>query len=408
MNTLKLFTLVKLEDGTEARVPFPNSVEQAEISTYEYSAARMGGAPSITAKILHRFCLDKFWTENQFVEFNGEKFFVRETPSSSKDNNDSRYEHDVTFRHERFVLENVYMIDAVQKGDSNEASISDKYVSNSTKFVFWGDINEIVGRFNACLLYAGLGGKNDGSGYYVVVDEGVSSDELLVSFEDKFFSEALQEIFNTFKLPYYWKGKVCHVGVSPEPASQLFEYGADNALLSIEKQNTNQGYCNRATGVGSADNIPYYYPNEESSGTTHPHAVSSNDGTTGNKGITNDKLIEVIDEDKFSKLAQCLQSEAPWDNYGIIYSGHDDSCQFYVEKMRIKVLDYPKAYDLDGWFGSRILYNVYRHIEVPSDCWKYEGVLDDKHYVTATCNQWKFQVEMYADYIRKKIGYGAT
>ena len=309
MNTLKLFTLVKLEDGTEARVPFPNSVEQAEISTYEYSAARMGGAPSITAKILHRFCLDKYWNEKQFVEFNGEKYFVRETPSSSKDNNDSRYEHDVTFRHERFVLENVYMIDAVQKDDSDETSIPNKYVSNSTKFVFWGDINELVGRFNACLLYAGLGGKNDGSGYYVVVDEGVSSDELLVSFEDKFFSEALQEIFNTFKLPYYWKGKVCHVGVSPEPVSQLFEYGADNALLSIEKQNTNQGYCNRATGIGSADNIPYYYPNEESSGTTHPHAVSSNDGTTGNKGITNDKLIEVIDKDKFSKLTPCIITE---------------------------------------------------------------------------------------------------
>ena len=408
MNTLKLFTLVKQEDGKESWNPFPNEVEQAEISTYEYSAARMGGAPSITAKILHRFCLDKFWTENQFVEFNGEKFFVRETPSSSKDNNDSRYEHDVTFRHERFVLENVYMIDAVQKDDSDETSISGKYVSNSPKFVFWGDINELVGRFNACLLYAGLGGKNDGSGYYVVVDEGVSSEELLVPFEDKFFSEALQEIFNTFKLPYYWKGKVCHVGVSPEPASQLFEYGAQNALLSIEKQNTNQGYCNRATGVGSADNIPFYYPNEEISGTTKPHAVSSKDGTTGNKGITDDKLIDVIDEDKFSKLAQCLQSEAPWDNYGIIYSGHDDSCQFSVEKMRIKVLDYPKAYDLDVLYGSRILYKVYRHIELPSDCWKYEGVLDDKHYVTATCNQWEFQVEMYADYIRKKIGYGAT
>ena len=410
MNTLKLFTLVKLEDGTEAREPFPNSVEQAEISTYEYSAARMGGAPSITAKILHRFCLDKLWTENQFVEFNGEKFFVRETPSSSKDNNDSRYEHDVTFRHERFVLENVYMIDAVQKNDSDAMPATDKYVSNSTKVVFWGDINEFVGRFNACLLYAGLGGKNDGSGYYVVVDEGVSSEELLVSFEDKFFSEALQEIFNTFKLPYYWEGKVCHVGVSPEPVSQLFEYGYDNALLSIEKQNSNQGYCNRATGVGSADNIPYYYPNEESSGTTKPHAVSSIDGTTGNKGITDDTLIDVIDENKFSKLAQCLQSEAPWNEYGIIYSGFEDSCQFSVDRIRIKVLNYPTAYDLDGGFyGGRILYNVYRHIDLPSDCWKYEGVLPHKkHYVTATCNEWEYQVKRYTDYLRRKIGYGAT
>ena len=237
------------------------------------------------------------------------------------------------------------MIDAVKEDAIDTTNVAKKYVRNSTKFVFWGDINELVGRFNACLLYAGLGGKNDGIGYYVVVDEGVRSEELLVSFEDKFFSEALQEIFNTFKLPYYWEGKVCHVGVSPEPVSQLFEYGSDNALLSIEKQNSNQGYCNRATGVGSADNIPYYYPNDASSDTTKPHAVSSEDGTTGNRGITDDTLIDVIDENKFSKLAQCLPTEKPWNNYGIIYSGNDNSCQFSVDRIRIKVLNYPIAYD---------------------------------------------------------------
>lgn len=388
MNTLKLFTYVKLGDGTEARVPFPNSVEQAEISTYEYSAARMGGAPSITAKISHRFCLDKYWNEKQFVEFNGDKYFVRDTPSSSKNNEDSRYEHDVTFLHERFVLENVYMIDAVQEDYTETGSDAKKYVSNSTKVVFWGDINEFVARFNACLLFAGLGGKNDGSGYYVVVDEGVSSDELLVSFEDKFFSEALQEIFNTFKLPYYWEGKVCHVGVSPEPVSQLFEYGAQNALLSIEKSNTNQGYCNRATGVGSADNIPYYYPNEASSATTKPHAVSPVDGTTGNTGITDDDKIEIIDENKFSKrIAQCLPAEAPWNNYGIIYSGFENSCQFSVDRIRIKVLNDPAAYDFDGinW-GSDFPRNIYWNFEIPEYCWKYEGIKYYRRPVTSTCN----------------------
>lgn len=404
MNTLKLFTLVNLEDGTEARVPFPNNVEQAEISTYEYSASRMGGAPSITAKISHRFCLDKYWNEKQFIEFNGEKYFVRDTPSSSKNNDDSRYEHDVTFLHERFVLENVYMIDAVQEDDLDTMPVADKYVSNSTKVVFWGDINEFVARFNACLSFAGLGGKNDGSGYYVVVDEGVSSDELLVSFEDKFFSEALQEIFNTFKLPYYWEGKVCHVGVSPEPVSQLFEYGAQNALLSIEKSNTNQGYCNRATGVGSADNIPYYYPNEESSATTKPHAVSSVDGTTGNMGITDDTLIEVINENDFSsKLKGCLPSDKPWDNYGIIYSGHDNSCQFSVDRTRIKVLNYPTAYEwaLSNW-GSDFPRNIYWNFEIPEYCWKYEDVNNEKHSVTSTCNEFRIQtIDMY-DYFRSK------
>lgn len=404
MNTLKLFTLVKLEDGTEARVPFPNNVEQAEISTYEYSAARMGGAPSITAKISHRFCLDKFWNEKQFVEFNGDKYFVRDTPSSSKDNDDSRYEHDVTFLHERFVLENVYMIDAVQEDYTDTGSDAKKYVSNSTKVVFWGDISEFVARFNACLLYAGLGGKDDGSGYYVVVDEGVSSDELLVSFEDKFFSEALQEIFNTFKLPYYWKGKVCHVGVSPEPVNQIFEYGADNALLSIEKSNTNQGYCNRATGVGSSENIPYYYPNDASSATTKPHAVSSVDGTTGNTGITDDKLIEIIDENKFSKLKPCIPSDNPWNEYGIIYSGFENSCDFSVLDVRLKVMNELVAWDLSGiYWGSQFPEYLYNHSDIPSDCWKYE-YFDKltKYHVAATCNEYDFLRYNYWDYYKSK------
>ena len=401
MNTLKLFTLVNIGDGTEARVPFPNSVEQAEISTYESSAARMGGAPSITAKISHRFCLDKYWNEKQFVEFNGDKYFVRDTPSSSKNNEDSRYEHDVTFLHERFVLENVYMIDAVQKDDIDSMPVADKYVSNSTKVVFWGDINELVARFNACLLFAGLGGKNDGSGYYVVVDEGVSSDELLVSFEDKFFSEALHEIFNTFKLPYYWKGKVCHVGASPDPVNHIFEYGAQNALLSIEKSNTNQGYCNRATGVGSADNIPYYYPNDASSATTKPHAVSSVDGTTGNRGITDDTLIDIIDENKFSKLAQCLPEEKPWNEYGIMYSGFENSCQFSVDRTRIKVLNYPTAYEqFSGCWGADFLRHLYRREDIPENCWKYEDVSMEKHYVSATCNDYDEQATHWWDYLR--------
>ena len=400
MNNLKLFTLVKLEDGTEARVPFPNNVEQAEISTYEYSAARMGGAPSITAKISHRFCLDKYWNERQFVEFNGEKYFVRDTPSSSKDNDDSRYEHDVTFLHERFVLENVYMIDAVKEDAIDTTNAAKKYVSNSTKVVFWGDINEFVARFNACLLYAGLGGKDDGSGYYVVVDEGVSSEELLVSFEDKFFSEALQEIFNTFKLPYYWKGKVCHVGVSPEPVNQLFEYGADNALLSIEKSNTNQGYCNRATGVGSAENIPYYYPNDASSATTYPHAVSSEDGTTGNKGITKDSEIEVINENDFYKIKECLQSEIPLKEHGIIYSGFENSCEFSVLDIKLKMLNEPSAWNC-GWSGADYLYYVYWHYNIPSEDWNYVEILKGvKDYFTATCNNYKVSTFNYWDHIR--------
>lgn len=315
MNVLKIYTLN--EGGTST--PFPNEYEQAVFDDYEYTASRMGGAPSITAKIKHRLCLDNLWTEKQYVEFRGCKYFVRDTPSSSKDNNDTRYEHEVTFLHERFVLENVYMLDSVFTDEKHPDAQpeTDKYVSNSTKVVFWGDVHEFVGRFNACLYAAGLGGSEESGGFYVVVDEGVTSEETLVAFEDKFFSEALQEIFNVFKLPYYWVGNCCHIGLAPEELSEVFEYGAENALLSIEKQNNNQGYCNRATGVGSSDNIPYYYPNVQAPDVTIPHAVE------GNKGITEDSSLSLIADEnamkRWNDMESVADNESPWANRGIAY-----------------------------------------------------------------------------------------
>ena len=323
MSTLKIFTLTEKQDGTIISVPFPNEVEQAEICDYEYTANRMGGAPSLTAKISYSYPLDDLWNEKQYVEFNGVRLFVRDTPNGKIDNSTGRYEHEITFLHERFVLENVYMLDSVYTDGSNPDNQpnADKYVSNSTKVIFWGDINEFVSRFNACLLAANLGGKADGNGYYVVVDDGVKSDELLISFEDKYFSEALQEIYNTYKLPYYWEGKVCHIGTAPAPISEIFEYGEDNALLSIEKTNTNQGYFNRATGTGSSDNIPNYYPRTTSPNTTVPVYLDKDDNI-----IETD--IHIIDQTKFEKLESVVDEGYPWKGQGIKYGGGEESVEF--------------------------------------------------------------------------------
>lgn len=342
MNLLKIYTLVTNPDGTTTQVPFPNEYEQAEIGEYELSGVRMGSAPSIQAKILHRLCLDDLWTEQQFVEFRGERYFVRNTPSSSKNNTDTRYSHDITFLNERFVLENVYMVDSVYKSGEDGQPVPDKRVSNNTKFVFWGDVHELVGRLNACLLSAGLGGLEDGGGFYIVVDEGVESEEKLVSFEDKFFSEAIQEVFNTFKIPYYWQGRVCHIGIAPEVIGETFKYGADNSLLSIERQNTNNGYCNRATGVGSSDNIPYYYPNEDVDSATYPHAIP-----VGAGGIDDDAKLVVNDYDKFKKMRPCLEQEE-YADYAIQYhDGNKATDQVVVDAIYQKSFVAQKISTLD-------------------------------------------------------------
>ena len=231
-------------------IPFPSETEQVIITSFKYEANRMAGAPIITSTIKHRLCLDDLWTDNVYGTFNGEKYFIRSVPSSSKSNDDTRYEHNIELLSEREILNHVYFIDAVQ-GDSS----TDVYKTNTTKFQFMGNIHEFANRLNASLQYSNLD-------YSVIVDSGISSEDKLVSFEDKYILEAIQEIFNTYEIPYYFVGKVIHIGYTENAITHVFKYGHDEALLKISKDNANYQVINRITGIGSSDNLPYYYPNE--------------------------------------------------------------------------------------------------------------------------------------------------
>ena len=193
----KVVKLYNYVDGVND-TPFPSSEDQAIITSFQYDSKRMGNAPTISATLMHEKCLDKLWTYNVYVQFNGEKFFVKQIPSSQRSNTDILYKHDVELVSERVVLDNVYFYDVV-----SEEAENDKPVSNSTKFTFFGDIHEFAKRLNYSLKYRKVG-------YNVVVDDGISSEGKLVSFEDTVFSNAIQESYNTYEIPYYFVGKVIH------------------------------------------------------------------------------------------------------------------------------------------------------------------------------------------------------
>ena len=274
---LKLYTYV---DGVND-TPFPNADEQIIIGSFTYRANRMGGAPSITATVKHRLCLDDIWTDTVYAEFNGEKYFVRDTPSSSKSNDDTRYEHDLELLSERDILNHVYFIDAVQ-GDSSV----DVYKSNSTEVLFFGDIQQFAGRLNASLSYSGLD-------YTAVVDEGITSENKQVQFSNQYILQALQEEFRIFEIPYYFVGKVIHFGFTSNDITTVLKYGYDSALLSISKDNANYQVINRITGTGSSDNIPYYYPNQSPKGVIGIEFVKA-------EHLTQDALV-IVDMVKFAE-----------------------------------------------------------------------------------------------------------
>lgn len=286
----KLLKLYKYVDGVND-TPFPNSTLQAQIADFTYNAKRMGHSPTITGTLMYPLCLDKLWGNDVvYVTYNSEKYFLKNTPTSSYSNTDSRYKHELEFVAEREVLNNVYFYDVV----TDDATV-DRPVSNSTSFAFFGDVREFAVRLNYSLKFAKVG-------YSVVVDDGISSESKLVSFEDQFISNALQEVYNTFNIPFYYVGKVIHIGYTNNAITDVFKQGIDGALLSVQKTNANYKVVNRVTGTGSSDNISMYYPNEDPKGISN---VLYN-GSTGKAYISDSYLYKKVAlNDKFTyHLAQ--------------------------------------------------------------------------------------------------------
>lgn len=251
--------------GNEIIGLFPSEANPAIVSSYTYDAKRMGGAPALTATIYSSEPLQ--WKKEEFVEYNGDRFFASYTPNSAKDNSSRMWKSEITFTSRRELLDNTLFFDVVV--DDVDTHNKDRYRSNQTKFTFGGTIHEFVARVNSSMAYCGLYRPTDEyKGYYVVVDEGYGTDEVKeVSFEDQYLTDVLQLINTTFELDYYWDGSVCHVGkVQHDLTDTPIKYGSSDALISVSKENANYKIVDMITGYGSSDNLPYYYPNDDEFG----------------------------------------------------------------------------------------------------------------------------------------------
>lgn len=254
--------------GNEIIGLFPSEANPAIVSSYTYDAKRMGGAPTLTATIYSSEPLQ--WKKEEFVEYNGDRFFASYTPNSTKDNSSRMWKNEITFTSRRELLDNTLFFDVVVDDvDDVDTQNKDRYRSNQTKFTFGGTIHEFVARVNSSMAYCGLYRPTDEyKGYYVVVDEGYGTDEVKeVSFEDKYLTDVLQLINTTFELDYYWDGNVCHVGKVQHDLTDIpIKYGSSDALISVSKENANYKIVDMITGYGSSDNLPYYYPNDDEFG----------------------------------------------------------------------------------------------------------------------------------------------
>lgn len=288
MSTQKSLKLYRYVDGVND-TPFLNE-DNNEIAAFKYNAKRMGATPSITFSLRYSECLDDQWDDKVYGIFMGRKFFLKRTPTSKVSNDGNGYVHDVELVDERVILDTVLFVDAVNE---NETTEEDKPITNRTDFKFFGNINEFARRLNASLRYSKIqttDAEGKIKGYQVIVDDGVNTDAMMVSFEDVYFSTAIQEAYKTYEIPYYFKGNEIHFGYSDHAIPDVMEYGIDNAGLSISKQNANKMSVNRATGTGSSENIPWYYPNNSPKGDIYAELNSTADDVT----------VQIKDLEKFS------------------------------------------------------------------------------------------------------------
>lgn len=283
--------------------PFPDNKEQVEITSFDYNAKRMGDAPSINATFMYPICLDNEWSENVYVEFNGEKYFLHHTPTSSKSNTDARYKYDVTFVSERRALNDVYLFNVVSADAEDIAP-----VTNSTRFEFNGTIWDLAQRINQSL-------ENSKVNYRVNIPTDkevagyITNEYKAISFSDTYVANALQEFYNTFEVPYYFDGREIHLGnKGTYTLTEVFEYGAKNALLSISKNNANYKIVNRITGTGSSENIPYYYPNTTPMGFVNFYRERGTDKTLI------DDVVSIVDTERFNAKFR-LSTKLKYQNY---------------------------------------------------------------------------------------------
>lgn len=248
--------------------PFPSEDEPLIANSFKYAARPMGGVPIITASLKHGKCLDDEWTGDIYVMFRGERFYLKQVPTSAKNNEDARYSYDVELVSQRLLLDNVYFYDATV-GEDNEA---DKIATNNTKFVFGGTLGDYITKLNASLKYSGLDDK-----FSVRFDDGYESsqDFATISIDDLFLSSAIQNIFSIFNATYRFEGGEIIIGdfsliktvdENGEEKDFVFKYGYDESLVSIRKITKDQKTVNRASARGGSDNLDYYYPNVTSKG----------------------------------------------------------------------------------------------------------------------------------------------
>ena len=284
-------------------VPFPNGVGTApfEIADFTYSVSRHG-VPMISATIKAPYSLLGKWNHRQFVMFRGARYNITEIPSLKRTSANGYEQYEVQMYPEWNVVTKTYFYDVV---DSTVADSAEKYYSDSTSVKFFGTLTEFVTRLKASF-------KKSGIYYGVEIKSTLLGDERVnevkeFTGDNMTLLDALKKAFEVWGVPFYYDGGTFVFGFYKNDLDVTVEYGRDKELIAVEKNNAHANIITRATGVGSEQNIPYYYPNDTELGDIEYHLAVSKGGAYVN--ITEGVDYEVPDK---NRLATALKESSTY------------------------------------------------------------------------------------------------
>lgn len=296
---LYVYELVEVMSNVFDEIPFPDPNDKPlEIADFTYSASRHG-VPMISATINSPQSLQGKWNHKQVVTFRNTKFYITEIPSSKHDNANPYYRYEVQMYPAWNVVTKTYFYDVV---DSSVSDSSVKYFSNTTSVTFFGTLTEFISRINASFKHSQLE-------YQVKIADSLIGSEIVnvvkeYSGNEMTLLDAMKKAFDVWKVPFYMDSDSNYFvfGYFKNDIGTILRYGHDKELISVEKNNAHANIITRATGVGSEQNIPFYYPNDTERGDVS-YTLSQLDYTDDDGNSQYKDLIEGEDYEVFDKNA---------------------------------------------------------------------------------------------------------
>lgn len=228
----------ELETNVEA--PFYDIVLRDYTVSYEDMADS-----SITSEVYSNILIEpEEWIGECFIVHRGETWRIYKSPVRSEENTVYKYKYNITLKTAVEQTKTIKFLDLVLG-----SSIS----SGLNTVQFYGNIEELANRIQANL-------NNRLSGWSIIIHETVDTSLYKdISLDNVFVYDAIQSIYNDYKIKYKIIGKTIYIGYDKVTVPYTFSFGKDNGLYSISKTPTDDTILAYIRGCGSTKNMPINY-----------------------------------------------------------------------------------------------------------------------------------------------------